>query len=87
MSCPPPIACEEVVPMLWELIDGELEPGRAERVRQHLTVCDGCLAQYEFQSAFVGMLARQRVGTAPPQLRRRIVEQILRERSDETPAE
>lgn len=87
MSCPPPMPCEEVIAKLWEFIDQELAPGPMERVRAHLTTCDECQVQYEFQSAFLGMLGRQRDGAAPPELRRRIVEKILREQSDEAATE
>jgi len=49
----PQLSCEEVVQLLWDYLDGELDPARRERVRAHLAECDHCAGQFTFEGAFV----------------------------------
>lgn len=36
------LPCREVTPLLSQFLDRELEPGMAEKLREHLEVCSAC---------------------------------------------
>lgn len=76
------VSCHEVMERLYEYIDGELDsPERVEQIRAHLEACRKCYPQFQFEKAFLRFLAEQRAGPAPPELRRKVFERILREES------
>jgi mycothiol system anti-sigma-R factor len=58
--------CEEVVVLLWEYLDEELSPNKAEAVGAHLAKCGRCHPRYCCDRAFLELLARQRAGCAAP---------------------
>lgn len=76
------LPCHEVMPRLWEYIDGELTPERTDQIRAHLEMCERCFPRYDFQRAFVAFLQRQRREPAPPELRRRVFQRLLAESAD-----
>ena len=82
MTEPRAPSCSDVLTRLWEYIDGELTPERTSLIQDHLTRCQACYPQYDFQKAFVAFIGRQCTQPAPPGLRRRIFEILLK--SDET---
>ena len=53
-----PISCEEVVRAVWDYLDGEIDIGARERIREHLEICDHCLGQYNFEGAFLRTVSR-----------------------------
>jgi anti-sigma factor (TIGR02949 family) len=72
------IDCEEALDRLYEYIDEELTPVRAEEVRHHLEKCAPCLRVSQFEKAYLRFLeARARARQAPENLRKRVLEQIL----------
>lgn len=72
------IDCLEALDSLYEYIDGELTPVRAEEVRLHLEKCAPCLGVSQFEKAYLRFLeARARAKEAPEDLRKRILEQLL----------
>ncbi len=75
---PRDIDCGEALDRLYEYLDEELTPVRAEEVRLHLAKCAPCLALSGFESAYLRFLeARTRAMNAPPHLRKRILERLL----------
>jgi len=68
------IPCVEVIHQLWDYLDGELTPERAEGIAEHLEACAGCNAVSEFETAF-RETARRLLDDAPPvpALRDRVV--------------
>ncbi|UCF41657.1 MAG: mycothiol system anti-sigma-R factor [Gemmatimonadota bacterium] len=75
---PREIDCLEALDRLYDYIDGELTPARAEEVRRHLEQCKPCLKVSEFETAWVQFLeARTRVRQAPAGLRKRVLESLL----------
>jgi anti-sigma factor (TIGR02949 family) len=77
------IDCQEVLDRLYEYLDGELTPIRAQEVRRHLDLCGPCLRVSEFESAYLRFLqARARARQAPEDLRRRILERMLFDTGD-----
>jgi anti-sigma factor (TIGR02949 family) len=84
---PHTIDCHEALDRLYEYLDGELTPVRAEEVRLHIEMCAPCLAASSFENAYVRFLeARTWAQKAPEGLRKKILEQILfeGERSETT---
>jgi len=70
----PPLNCAEAVAQLQDYLKGEITPELAERVREHLAVCRGCLQHAEFERNFLQVLeTRLRVTTVPSGLRERIL--------------
>jgi anti-sigma factor (TIGR02949 family) len=72
------IDCLAALDRLYEYIDGELTPVRAEEVRLHLEKCAPCLRVSQFEKAYLRFLeARARAKEAPEGLRKRVLEQLL----------
>lgn len=76
------ISCEEALNRLWEYIDGELTPERADGIREHMRKCECCFPQYDFQKAFRTFMRRQAEQPVPPGLRQRVFERLLAEQGD-----
>ena len=73
--------CEDVMARLTEHLDGELPPSLDTWVREHLAVCEHCLARTQHQRAFLRTIrSRRRHEPAAEALKARI-EQTLRSRS------
>lgn len=70
------VSCSEVIQQLWDYLDGELPPERAQEIAAHLSECARCYPLYRFEFAFLALLARQRARTQgpPPALVERIRE-------------
>jgi mycothiol system anti-sigma-R factor len=67
---------------LYEYIDEELDDeGTVEKIREHLELCKRCYPRYDFEKAFLRFLAEQGQISAPPELRRKIFQEILEEES------
>ncbi len=50
--------CQDVLRQLWEYLDGELSPAKADEIRDHLEDCAHCNPQYEFQLRFLDALVK-----------------------------
>ena len=53
------LACQQVVELVTEYLEGVMEPRRRARFEAHLSVCDGCsnyLEQFRTTVAVVGRL-------------------------------
>ena len=84
-EAPKDIDCLKALDRLYEYLDGELTPVRAEEVRLHLERCAPCLAASDFEQAYLRFLeARSWAQKAPERLRRKILEQILFEGKQST---
>lgn len=73
------IPCEEVLERLWAYVDGELTPERTAEIEEHLRMCERCFPEFDFRRAFRMFLRRQARTPAPPGLRRRVFQELLRE--------
>ena len=74
----PGSTCEEVMARLFEHLDGELPPSVDTWVREHLAVCQGCLARTQHQRAFLRCLRAHRQAVQVAEALRVRVEQTLR---------
>jgi len=52
--------CDAVMRQLWDYLDGELTAEREEAVRAHLTMCNRCFPQKNFEESFLRVLAQSR---------------------------
>src|SRR2546429_9516514 len=79
--------CRECKEHLYEYLDRELTPAVEQEIRQHIADCPPCGEEFDFEKLFLGFLrARCRAQGAPPDLKRRILDELLAERSGSPPA-
>lgn len=52
-----PLDCVEVVELVTSYLDGALDDATAERVREHLSLCDGCAEYVEQMRVTAGVVA------------------------------
>ena len=72
--------CTEALDHLYDLLDRELSPELESAVREHLENCKHCFPLYKFETAFTRFLeAREQTQSAPAELRRRILNQLMQE--------
>lgn len=70
--------CQEALEHLYEFLDRELTPEDERRVREHLTACEPCDDRFDVEQAFLRFVeARCRAQGAPPELRRRILQDLF----------
>lgn len=72
--------CDDCLEHLYEYLDRELTPELEAEVRAHLRECPPCGSQADFERAFLKFIeARCRARGAPPELKRRILNQLFGE--------
>lgn len=72
--------CHECIEHLYEYLDRELTPELEREIRQHLAACPPCGEQHDFEALFLKFVkARGTAQSAPPALRRRILEELFDE--------
>ena len=59
------LACQEVVELVTEYLDGAMEPARRARFERHLAGCDGCTAYLEQFRTTLTVVGRLDVGDVP----------------------
>lgn len=62
------MACNELVEIVTDYLDGTLPPAELARLRDHLMSCDGCQAHIEQMRATVRVLRSEPEEQASPQL-------------------
>ena len=71
------VDCHEALRQLWDYLDGELTPGRAELIRQHIESCPMCFPVMQAEKAMLRGLAETRPSApAPAELKLRIAEAL-----------
>jgi anti-sigma factor (TIGR02949 family) len=72
--------CDEALERVYEFLDGELTPSVEQAIRRHLAACAKCEPKFEHERVFLEFIAqRARLEGAPPELRRRILQQLVEE--------
>jgi len=66
------ISCRDAVHRLWRFLDGDLEPGEAQRVEDHLDQCVTCCGELEFSRELRKVLDAQRTADLPLAVRERL---------------
>ena len=54
------IDCETVMRELWAYLDDELTPARVAQIESHISMCQRCYPQVQFERAFLEQIARTR---------------------------
>lgn len=85
-SCGDGITCREAITVVQEFLDGTLEGVSDEQVRAHFDICSRCYPHLKFERSFREALARASRGeSAPPELKRRVVDLLAGVGTDEDP--
>lgn len=71
--------CDEAVSELWAYLDSELDGPEAERVKQHLEGCGGCLEEHDVELVVKKLVRRcySQDEAAPDDLRAKIRAHIV----------
>ena len=73
------MTCEEAFRRLDEYLDRELTPEEMSLVHDHLSTCEGCAAEFRFESRLLdGLKAKLRRLSVPEDLRSRVRKAIRR---------
>lgn len=76
----PRFGCEDAMERVYEYLDGELTPEVQRAIQQHLEECAECEPRFAHERVFLAFLAqRARIESAPPELRKRIMRQLVEE--------
>ena len=77
---PQSLDCDEAIERVYEYLDGELTPEVELAIQQHLAACAKCEPRFEHERLFLELLAeRARLERAPPELRRRVLRELVDE--------
>jgi mycothiol system anti-sigma-R factor len=70
--------CRECKEYLYEYLDRELTPEVEAEIRNHLVDCPPCGEHFDFEKVFLTFVkARCHGRGAPPELKRRILDELL----------
>jgi mycothiol system anti-sigma-R factor len=70
------VGCQEVLDRLFAFVDNEMPRTDWEQIRDHLDICDPCLASYRLECLVKALVARSCCEDAPAQLRQRVLDAI-----------
>jgi len=59
------LACQQVVELVTEYLDGAMAPARRARFERHLAACDGCTAYLQQFRTTLAVVGRLDVGDVP----------------------
>jgi mycothiol system anti-sigma-R factor len=77
---PQPFGCQEALERVFEYLDGELTPEVERAIQAHLAECAECEPKFEHDRVFLAFISqRVRMEKAPPELRRRIMRELVDE--------
>lgn len=77
---PQSLDCDEALERVYEFLDGELTTEVEQAIQRHLAVCARCEPKFEHERVFLAFLSeRVRLERAPPELRRRILRELVEE--------
>lgn len=72
-GAPAELACEEALALVYEYLDGELDPASNEAVRRHVQMCRRCYPYFDFERMFLDYLHEAgNESRGSPELERRI---------------
>ncbi|HEX7806041.1 MAG TPA: mycothiol system anti-sigma-R factor [Cellulomonas sp.] len=71
------VGCTEALDRLFEYLDSELVAPDADRVREHLAECKGCLEEFDVETVVKKIVRRSCQEAAPAELRVRIHERLV----------
>lgn len=75
--------CERAYGLLYDYLDGELDEAARAAVKAHLKNCSDCFTRFGFEKTYLLFLeAKTRTKGAPAEVRRRILDSLLKEEKD-----
>lgn len=87
MQSPPHVAqCQECVDLLVDYLEGDLLPERARALEVHLDLCPPCVAFVHTYKGTVDIARTLPVEEIPPELTRRLIDFLKREKAGTLPA-
>src|SRR5690625_4503847 len=76
--------CSEVLEKLYTYIDGELEKGNVDQVREHLDGCSPCLEEYGLEEAVKKLVAKHcGCDPVPLDLRDKVLTRLAEARNEQ----
>jgi mycothiol system anti-sigma-R factor len=80
------MTCASVLEKIYEFLDGELTAEVEEHIREHLAICRTCYPHFRHEEVFLRFVERRaQIAQAPPALRRRIMQMLIREEAARRP--
>ena len=77
---PQSLDCDEALERVYEYLDGELTPDVERAIQLHLAACARCEPRFEHERVFLAFISElARLESAPPELRRRILRELVDE--------
>lgn len=73
------ITCREAAERVYEYLDGELDPERAEEVHEHIRVCQRCWPYFDFERLFLRHIRDKGRRPEPSRELKERLRRILRE--------
>jgi anti-sigma factor (TIGR02949 family) len=73
-----PLDCAQVVRALWEYLDGRANPELIGAIDEHLALCEGCRAHFDFEERLVKTISGLRRQHSDPVRLRQEVMAVLR---------
>jgi anti-sigma factor (TIGR02949 family) len=73
-----PLDCAEVVRSLWEYLDRRASAEHANAIEEHLALCEGCRAHFEFEARLIRHISDLRKQHSDPVRLRAEVLAVLR---------
>jgi anti-sigma factor RsiW len=74
------LACDEVVVLVTEYLEGSLPEAQARRLERHLEACDGCTVYVEQIRSIAGSLGTLGAAAIPPAMRAGLITAFRRSR-------
>ena len=74
------LACDEVVVLVTEYLEGSLPGAQARRLERHLEECDGCTVYVEQIRSIAGSLGGLGADAIPPAMRAGLITAFSRSR-------
>ena len=63
-----PNACEHALAYIYQYLDGEIDPTRRNRIREHLRICGACSPAFDFEAKLKEMIRQRSHDEPPPEL-------------------
>ena len=69
--------CRDALDRIDEFVDGEISSAESDEIASHLADCPPCMRMFALEQLLKALVARSCADPAPPQLRARVVANLL----------
>jgi mycothiol system anti-sigma-R factor len=70
-------SCRDALERMDEFVDGEIPTAESDEIASHLADCPPCMRMFALEQLLKALVARSCADSAPPQLRARVVANLL----------